>query len=187
MAGVDQDDRIRRVLWKLELMAHGPCQAYNPSGGHSGEPDDRFVAIVAREDTPEHLMYRKRYDDARSYESREAVINEAEETHRSMIRRTQPVPENLKTFEQFVVEDGEGYDADVVAARYGVAVPLIRRIRSRAGRDPDSGRSVEVAVQSREELAKRAKGLRERGSSTREIALVLGVHQTQVMRWIRSG
>lgn len=184
----DQDQRMRAVLARLELVSHGTCQAWNPSGGHSGEPDDKIVTLILRGegDTP-HERYLELYRAAWGPEAREKVIRAAEAewaqwTGRDEERRKEKRLAGSVSLEDQIIEKGEGWDPRTVGQRFNVDQAFVRRLRAKRGRGLEDGRDVQVTP---EASAERALELRLRGQSTRQIALTLGVHQTQVMRWIR--
>ena len=167
------------ILLRLELVSHGSTQAWNPSGGHSGEPDDRIVALIG--DAFPHVVWRERYEAQTDDLGRERVITDATQELESWTRRVAPRVEG-RPLRDLVVEDGEGFPAKIVAERFGVDVAYVRRWRNRAGRDTETGREAQSVAENRPE---RARELRRQGLSTRQIATILACHQTQVMRWIR--
>lgn len=183
---LEQDLRMSRILVAFEVMSHVPAPAYNSSGGGSGEPDDRTVTLVIRRDDPPHLTYRRRYVNAHTDRSREIIITEAQAELDGYRKRTSKI--EGKPLTEIYIEDGEGMSLEEARIRFGIAEEHGRRLRRRADRDPETGRRLDgvQSALSREESRMKAIGLRESGWSTRDVAASLGVHQNQVMRWIRS-
>jgi hypothetical protein len=173
------DNAMRRILARLELVSHGSVQAWNASGGHSGEPDDRIVALIARgtERYP-HEHYREAYNLADTDKDRAMVLEQAAAELKSIIKRASAGNATL-SFDDLVIEDGQGYSVAMAAHHFNVSSAFIRRVRVRRGRDPEDGRQpVEVV-----DRAARARELRAQGLSTREIALMVGTNLKQVWRW----
>jgi hypothetical protein len=173
------DRAMRRILARLELVSHGSVQAWNASGGHSGEPDDRIVALIARgtERYP-HELYREAYNLADTDKDRAMVLEQAAAELKSIIKRASAGNATL-SFDDLVIEDGQGYSVAMAAHHFNVSSAFIRRVRVRRGRDPEDGRQpVEVV-----DRAARARELRAQGLSTREIALMVGTNLKQVWRW----
>lgn len=171
------------VLLRLEMLSHGSTQAWNASGGHSGEPDDRVLTLVLSADEPPHLRWRRIYRTAITIDGRLRIIDEAQQELRFWTRRTVPQVENTKSLVDLILEDGEGYEPAVVARRFGVDVAYVRRQRARAQRGTEDGR--ELHADEPADRVSKARELRGAGLSTRQIAVILDCHQTQVMRWIR--
>ena len=177
-----------RVLLDLEMLADGAVTAWNKSGGPSGEPDDRMVAMADRGENPPHIYYRILFDKQWGDFGRRAVLNEAKDElkHWKGWDRPKFDTEDERTFEEVVVEDAEGWDARIAAQHFNIHVNYLRRIRAKAERDVEHGREpVPMPKVDQSALAERAREMRDRKVSTRQIAVSLGVHQTQVMRWIR--
>lgn len=170
------------ILLRLEMVSHGSTQAWNASGGHSGEPDDRMVALIAGRVSFPHLAWRDEYEGQSSVLGREEVIAGATRDLEAWTKRTLPQVEG-KSLAAIIVEDGEGFDAQIVAQRFNVDAALVRRFRMRANRGTEDGR--EVVPSGSEDRPSRAREFRRAGLSTRQIAAILGCHQTQVMRWVR--
>ena len=178
-----QDRRMRIILLSLELISHGSTQAWNPSGGQSGEPDDKTVNQVIAHDQPPHLQWKAIYAIQATDLGREAVITDAKKELDSWTRRVAPRITG-KTLEELILEDGEGWDPKIVAQRYGCDANFVRRKRLAAGRGTEDGKKLLPAPEPIDR-AEKARELRARGASTRTIAETLGVTQSAVMKWIR--
>lgn len=179
------DRRMRQVLLRLELLSHGSTQAWNSSGSHAGEPDDGVVALVCRGEPPPHEHWRAVYERQRSDEGRLAVLCSARAELRAWTRRAAP-PASGKSLVELLIEDGEGHDARAVAERFGVAPSYVRRCRVRAGRDSEDGRVLGGCALDAGERARRARELRARGLTLRQIALHLGCSLDTVRRDVGS-
>lgn len=174
-----------RVLLALELTSTAATQAWNASGGQSGEPDDRFVALVARHDDPPHLTWRAVFADCRNDHERVETIASARAELDGILKRQDAIPDDatIKPLTEVMLEDGKGHDPESVAAHFGVAPAFIRRLRTRNGRHAETGRGIDQ--QEGLDRPARVRALLEQGLSTRQIAAELKVAQTQVMRWVR--
>jgi len=95
------------------------------------------------------------------------------------IRRRDPdtlVPEEGRdAWEERLIEEGEGYEARVVATSFSTSVQVVTRARKKHGRDPNNGLEV-----SSPEV--RAAQLRKQGLNQGQIARALGVSQPTVSR-----
>lgn len=181
------DQQIRDVLAKLELISHGAVQAWNPSGGQSGEPDDKIIAQVLSIEPPPHVFFGRLYAQQHTDTGRAAVIRTATKEWETLTGRGEEKRERTegKSLVDLIIEDGEGWDPQWVARRFCVAEAFVRRTRVRADRDPDLGKATQPARPGPSSGPDEACRLREAGMSTREIARQLAVSQTQVMRWVR--
>lgn len=180
-----QDHEMRGILLRLELLSHGATQAWNPSGGQSGEPDDRIITILLIHDTPPHIHYRNLYEQQQTHADRETIITQARDELKHWTGHTPRPRIEGKTLVELILEDGEGWEPEIVAQRFGVDPGFVRRKRMVAGYDTETGKASSPTITEPADRLERAKDLRQRGLSTRQIALILGCHQTQVMRWIK--
>lgn len=179
-----QDHRMTAILLRLELLSHGGTQAWNPSGGQSGEPDDKMVGIVVgRPDFP-HLAWRRRYDEQGDDVGRERIITEAEKELKAWTGQGERPKIEGASLVDLILEDGEGWEPKVVAQRYGVDEAFVRRKRMAAGRGTEDGKEL-LPNADPVDRTEKARELRRRGMSTRMIAETLGVSQSAVMKWIR--
>ena len=179
------DRQMAAVLLRLELVSHGSTQAWNPSGGFSGEPDDKIVTLVASRPTFPHLQWRQRYEKAASagdWLECGAVLRAATAELEAWTRRTAPRIEG-KPLAEILIEDGEGHEAEVVARRFGVDAAFVRRRRLAVGRDVETGKKLVVTAQ--DDQVDVAATLHRRGLSQKEIALTLGISQPTVHRLLK--
>ena len=171
------DHEITAVLLQLELTSQGTTPSYNRAGGHSDDiPDPR-----SGDPNPPHLEYRERYDRATTDVKRREVISAAEEELRT-IRHTQAkaVAEPEEAWERRLIKDGEGFDAQTVAVRMNTGVKRVWSVRKRNGRDKDTGKLPEAEERlSAQARTERARVMKDRGMSARQIAVMLRVdHKT---------
>ena len=184
----DLDREMRGLLARLEMLSHGSVQAWNASGGHSGEHDDKMVAIVARrvEEAP-HVFYRRVYFAAET-KNRERIYEEALGVYKAWVRTPLPPQrdddgeEKNVTLEGWILEDGKGWEPELVARRFNVDPAFVRRIRQRKQRNTETGLPLDGTVVARDERAERAKELHAKGLTLRQIALHLGTDPTTVRR-----
>jgi len=174
----DTAQRMRQVLLRLEMVGHGATQAWNASGGHSGEPDDRMVAQIVRGEQPPHLIYARRWQTAKTESSRLTILTEAEAELTSWIKRQSPAVAT-KSDSEIMLEDGAGHSAETAARRFGVHQAFIRRLRAKNDRDPETG------LPWGSERAELASELSRSGLSQAQIAKRLGVSQQSVSRLIQ--
>jgi DNA invertase Pin-like site-specific DNA recombinase len=178
---------MTKVLLRMEMLSFGATQAWNASGGHSGEPDDRMVSMILRAEDPPHITYRIRFNAAVSEDSRKTIYKEAKDELNAWVKRDDKTRGTLKSFDEVIIEDGKGWEPEMVARRYpGLTARRVRSIRKNKKLDTETGKEMQTAVLDHAERPDRARDMRARGMSTRQIADAIGVHQTQVMRWIRA-
>lgn len=182
----DLPQPARQVLAELELCMHGKTAAWNPSGTSRGENPN---PLPQGESSPPHLVWRSRFLAASPDALAALVANAREEliAIRGYGRANIPPPqeETREQWEARMLKDGEGFEARDVAVSFRCAVADVIRIRLGAGRDPNHGgvlKRVEAPLEARRE---RVLQMRRGGASTRQIAQMVGVHQTQVVRWTR--
>lgn len=177
------EPEMRTVLLQLELCAAGATQAWNASGGHSGEPDDRVVALVARGEEPIHLHFRRRFVGCHSDRSRQIVLDEATQELESLRKRQVPAAETTMSLEQMILEDLRSMSLAVVAAQHRVDQAFVRRVLARHGRAEEARQQLgQALVVVPAERVRRAAELRAKGLSLRQIAMHLGVSAMTVQR-----
>ena len=171
------DDRMKRALLALELTAQGKAYSYAPVTAHAAPESMEPLGDA----DPPHLLYARRYAGCRTDAQREQVIEEAQDELKS-IRKSQAkaVEEPSEAWERRLIKDGEGFDAQTVAVRMNTGVKRVWSVRKRNGRDKDTGKLPEteerLSVQARTE---RARVMKDRGMSARQIAVMLRVdHKT---------
>jgi hypothetical protein len=183
----DQDTEMRELLRKLELISHAATQAWNASGGQSGEPDDRFVAVVARGDDPPHLTLRRRYNGCKTNPARDAVLKDARREFELLCKprdwqKLKDMPSI--TVDQIVVVDGEGWSPTDLAQAQRMTPTQIRRIRAKANLDVETGKALVTTALDRAEKVARARELNDKGLSLRQIGMHIGVGAETVRRYV---
>lgn len=183
----EQDQRMSEILLRLSLLPHGATQAWNPSGGHSGEPDDRAVSQAARPDPMTHAAFAQRYARVRTDPAREDVIRDAQHTL-DLLSRTRDWM-NLQdapciTDEQIILVDAVGWEPEAVAQHYRMLARHVRKIRQAAGVSTETGYPLEAVVLDIGEKRARARELRARGLSIKQIAMILGIGVGSAHRYL---
>lgn len=176
------DREMKAVLLRLEMLSHGSTQAWNASGGHSGEPDDRIVTILLRHEEPPHLVFRVRYDRQRNDDGRQIVISEAVEFVQSWVKRDRTATIETRTDRELILEDGEGKPVEWLAGHWNMAENQMRRLRRADGRDPETG----LKVESLDRVPDQAAQLSRQGLTQAQIAKRLNVSQPTVHRWLKA-
>lgn len=176
----------RQVLLDLETCSNGSVQAWNTSGGARGEKDH---ALPPGDPNPPHLIWRRRME-ASTPEKLPGLIGEARlelEQIRGYGRAAAPRPkgESRAEWEARLIREGEGFEARDVANRFRCGVQDVTRIRAREGRDPSTGKAVRLVEGSVEARRERVVQMHRGGASTRQIARLVGVSQTLVMKWTK--
>lgn len=179
---------MRRVLIQLSLVSAIPAATYDRTAGSDDDPlgrrppGDMGYDEYARwygppfADTP----------GCRTDREREDCIEAAQDELAHLRRGEQADPDGIETHDQTrirMLKETEGCSPQEVAqSSWRVSVTILRRARITAGRDPETGKPVQHDTEVGQDLASRARQLKDQGLSLRQIALVLGVHKFQVQR-----
>jgi hypothetical protein len=167
------DREMRDVLIRLSLVSQMPAHAYGAGGGHpsSCEPTGNS--------RPTYERLRSDYEHATSNAERQRVLDRAKA---ELAPGKHAISQSIEalSLDEIIIEDGEGYDAEQVAQRFGLAVPHVRRIRQRAGRRPDNGTNPDSERLPREQRRSEAHRMRAKGMTQRQISRILGVSQALV-------
>ena len=127
-------------------------------------------------------------------EAREAILQAAQDDLEALTGRNgqPPAPRTAQldepgALQRMVVEEGEGWPVEDVARRFRLAEAFVRRLRMRAERDPDTGHPLDegAAQEAQQDMAAREERCRQlwsEGKTQRQIAMLLGLHRTQVRR-----
>lgn len=179
------DAEMIDALLRLQLMPQIGAQKFNTSG-HT-HPDSRPPPGVGTGDSyPEYERFRDLYNDAEDDEHREQVLKSALQTIKYWSPRHDSVPEGVD-FEKIVLQDGEGYDAEHVAQKFGIAPSYVHNIRRRARVRADDGRPVDPAQLSIAERRLEVRRLKvEKNLTVRQIAQIVGVSTFTVSTDLRS-
>ena len=178
---LEQD--FERVLIQLALCGYGATQAWNASGGHSGEPDDKVIVQLRSINEAPTVRYVRKWSLCRSDGQRQEVLSAAKDE----LAATRVRPEEARngasiSMDQVVIEDGEGLTPEEAGARFGYFPARVRRLRLKHGRDSESGLALEDRVLALTERREQAVTMRARGLSLRQIAMHLGVSAEMVRR-----
>jgi hypothetical protein len=175
---------VRQLLAELELLSHGSTTAWNPAGGGSAADD---AGIPHGERNPPHVQLRARYLEARDDAGRDRAVEAMRTTLRGRrgpgADRVAATGETRAEEDARILQSGEGFDADEVARRFACTPTRVRRLRLTDGRDAERGHH--AAEHAGDDDAQRARSMRARGMSERQIALALGRHRTTVTRWLK--
>jgi hypothetical protein len=178
---LELDAKMRAVALRLQLASQVSARSYGGTGG--GHPDSKPPDGVFG-CRPEWEGLLEKYNAALSDTGREAVIRRAEKELSSWHRASSGVVA-VVSIEALVIEDGEGYDAQMVAERYGLNANHVRRIRQRAERRADNGVRLDAERLPTDKRRLEARRMREKGMSTRQIATCLGVKQPTIVEDLR--
>ena len=171
MARLTRD--ARQILGELELIMHGKAASWNSSGG-KGENEN---PVPQGEANPPADHWRRIFLACAEHDL-SALVEEARD-ELGRIRRRDPdtaVPEEGRdAWEERLIEEGEGYEARVVATSFSTSVQVVTRARKKHGRDPNNGLEVSTPEV-------RAAQLHKQGLNQGQIARALGVSQPTVSR-----
>lgn len=170
----------RQLLAELALVSCGSITSYSPMSTGGGGPRDPTTG----DQWPAHHELLHRLAEAVSATD----VRHALDWARHELAALRRAPQNAKVTGESeaerakrIVNEGEGWGMHDVANTLKVPVGEVRRARVAHKRDPIDGLPVRPTIAPRD----RARSMHERGVSTREIARLLGKHQTQVVRWLR--
>lgn len=179
----DEIDReFDDVLAKMTVLLYGPAQTFDKSGGRSSEhPGGRRPT---GDNYPLHEEFRERYAQASTRADRARVLAEAIEARQRVLKGPEERSEG-ETWEQLrdrVVKDGEGWALRDVATAFKITESQARKARRQKGREVEFGLKIPERVPASPK--ERVQLLASQGLSQREIASQVGLHKTQVARWL---
>lgn len=173
---------MAEVLHGLELLSFGSTQAWNASGGGSGEPDDKVVATILRREEPPHIAYRRRFNNAFSEHSREVVYKEAAAELKSWRKRETPADAKAwVSLDDLILKSDIGLSPEVIAARRGLDPNHVRRLRKKNNKGSEDGLTT-VPGSEEGDRVDAAAILKDQGFSQAEIARRLETSQPTVSR-----
>jgi hypothetical protein len=174
----------RQILAEMELLSYGKCASWNSSGG-KGENEN---PVPQGDSNPLADEWHQKFAEAHPAEL--ATLVWLAQGELDAIRRRDPatpVPEEGRdAWEERLIDEGEGHEAKVVATSFGTSVAVVTKLRKKYQRDPNLGLHLSHEDLPPEGKKKRAAELHANGVSTRQIAQLVGVHQTQVVRWSKA-
>ena len=166
---------FRQVLLSMQMLQYGKVQSFDSSGGKSENPDPR----PSGESKPMHDYWAERWL-LEPVSGRGALLSDAREALRSWKVRVAPADTDGSTEDDWILEK-EGHSAEQVALFFKTTVSRVRKVRLDDDRDAEFGQKVQALVPSASK-EERVVLLTERGLSSREVALQVGLHKTQVLR-----
>jgi hypothetical protein len=176
---VTLDDEMRAVILQMRLLGGGKTQSFNSSGGKSENPDprpsgepspmaDHWVAEWAREPS-------------------ERTLEAARAELRAWKKREAPAQDDGTDFEQWVIDDGQGYAVEQVASKFGIAAQRVVRLRLKHKRDAEFGMPTEATtrVQRQDKSRERVLNLASQGMTLRQIEAITDVKRETARRWLK--
>lgn len=138
---LDQDRRMRAVLVAMQLLMYGNAMKWESSFS-SGKPTGG--ERPPGEAHPLHTEWQQRYVLAHPRD-REQVIADATD---ALVKarcgpRVDVEGESREDWEERLIDEGEGWEADKVAAVFLTGVREVVKVRLAYRRDPSNGRPVE--------------------------------------------
>jgi hypothetical protein len=170
---------MRQVLAELQLLQYGKTQSFNAAGGRSENPDPR--------PSGESRPLADHWRDEWTREPSERTLTAARAELATWKKRQAPAVDVDPSLEDLVLEDGQGYAAEQVASRFGIAVSRVVRIRLRASsprREAEFGMPVDGLVV-KDSSRERVVNLARQGCTLRQIAVQTDVPRETVRRWMK--
>lgn len=173
------EDEMRQLLARMSLIQYGKTASLNSNGGRSENPDprpqgeswtlqDHWTAEWARSPT---------------HETVEAARGELE----AWLKRSTPAEGDGTEFEQWVIDDGQGYAVAQVASKFGIAAQRVVRLRLRHGREAEFGMptGIETRAERKDKSRERVVSLATQGMTVRQIHTITDVPRETVRRWMK--
>lgn len=184
---------MRAILTQLQLVSAIPAQNLNATHGsdeHPGgrkPPGDDGYLLYARWYGPPFFQPTPQHPGCRTIDEQIQCITAARSELQHLRRTTHvEVTETPEQTRAQLLEETEGWSPQAVSqSHWRISTSVLRRIRVAAGRDAETGRIVELEQHDGQDLASRARALKDQGMSQRAIAMVLGVSKTQVVLLLR--
>lgn len=167
---------MRTVLAQMALIQYGRTQSFSKSS--RSEPDPR----PSGEAHPLAETWREEWRRRPTRDTLDMARAELDAWKRSATVET-----DGSGFEDWVVEDGEGFAVAQVAGKFGIAEARVRRIRLKADRESEFGLPARFAHHRESAGTKeaRVRDLTSKGCTLRQIALQTGVPRETVRRWMK--
>jgi hypothetical protein len=198
------DRQMRGVLAQLATVSHVSAAGYQPSG-RSGATSSRDLSggdlgadVFARRYGPPFHEPTKRWPGAQDNDHRAVVLRAARDELDHVRGRgsavTRPTGETAADRDHRIVhgyvdhrtgirENFEGWPPEDVAMNTGTTAARVRKIRLRAGRDPENGTELAVAAElPAAERRRRARELAAAGSTLTQISHQLGASRSTIER-----
>lgn len=170
------EDEMRQLLARMSLLQYGKTASLNSNGGRSENPDPRPQG----ESWTLQDHWTAEWAKRPTHETVEAARGELD----AWLKRTTPADDDGTAFEDWVVDDGEGYAVAQVASKFGIAGSRVRRIRLKAGRESEFGLPLQFAQHRDTSVSKeqRIRNLADQGCTERQIAFQVSVSKSTVRR-----
>lgn len=174
------EHEMRQVILAMRMLQGGRTQAFDSSGGRSENPDPR----PSGEPHPLADEWVERWRERPTEETLEA----ARAALRAWKVRQAPAEDDGTDFEQWVIDDGEGYAVEQVASKFGVAPQRVVRLRLKHGREAEFGLRVAEATRAERKDASRERvvNLASKGVTLRQIEAITGVKRETARRWLKA-
>lgn len=193
MALTPFDREMRALLAQLQLISAIPAQNLNSSPSSDDSPlgrrppgDDGYL-LYARWYGPPFFTPTPEFPGCTTDDERLQCITAARSELQHLRRATHiEITETPEQTREQLLAETEGWSPQAVSqSHWRLSTTVLRRIRIAAGRDAETGRIVEPDIRDGKDLASRARAMNRNGMSQRQIAFALGVHKTQVARFLK--
>lgn len=168
---------IRQVLAEMTLIQHGRTQALNATGGRSDNPDPRPQG----ETQPMHEEWAARWardPSERTVEAARAELN-------AWRVRQVPADGDGTGEDDWILKDGEGFEAGAVARQFNTTPTRVRKLRLANERESEFGLKTRFAVRAEPDARERVLNLAAQGCTLRQIEMQTGRPRETVRRWLK--
>lgn len=190
------DTQMRRLLAQLELISAIPAATYDASHGSEEAlgggrpPGDYGYRVYAQWYGPPFAEATAEHPGCRNDQDREDCIQAATDELDHLRHGAKADPEQIETHEAMrarMLKETEGWSLQAVTqSHWRLSASMIRRYRTTAGRDAETGLPTRHDTEVGEDLASRAKAMKKAGMSLRGIGMALGgLDQKQVQRFLK--
>jgi hypothetical protein len=169
------EHQMRQLLARMTLLSYGSTTAWNSSGsGKAASKPPMNVGVTLADHWA--AEWDKRPDQG-------TVDAARRELDAALVRRT-PAEGDDSTFEDWVIEDGEGYALAQVASKFGIAESRVARLRIKRDREVEFGLPARFAPK-QDKSRDRVLNLASQGCTLRQIQMQTGVSKSSVQRWLK--
>jgi hypothetical protein len=178
-----QDQQARQVLLALTLLSHGSVTNWAPTTSGTRDRDPRPTG----DSNPIADQYAAAYADAAGDVSRQRVIHEAREELARWrghgIKRHEG--ESQEERDLRMLREGQGFDPQTVAVRFDTNAGRVRKLRTEARHNPETGAPLPGAQDLQDASPDRILELRRQGCTLTQIIQLTGAKKTTAARIIR--
>jgi hypothetical protein len=189
MSEFDLLREFRRLMSQLVLLGDGAVMAFDRDSVKGGEKSTQPSGVFVRHerDMPLVIQFQRRWAICRTDDARWKLVGEFQELYALWTVRRKPAETDGTSEEDWIIKDGEGFEAAEVARRFNTTPSRVRRVRSKADRDMEWGKPLDGLIRSanRPEKRERALALAERGCTVRQIAAQVDSSKSTVDRWLK--